>query len=413
MNEKKTFDTLFDADDQIVSRIAAQCPPDWDDTDVFERSYRKYQAKRSGKLLRTPRRIEIQPFRALVTAACLMIAVGGAGGIWFFRYGVQKPQMTVDVEHAPTEQTTTSTETTATTGSTVKSTTAPVTTAPPETVSVIPESVMVLHTTAAVTSQLPASTTANAVTVPATAPRTTAASEAAQQQTTAVTQMIPETSLAYATQTAPVQTAPAQTTAAADDATEGGAVPVEPVQSETTAQNAADQPLEAANTGSSGGVTGSPAVGTEQGSGFTCKEENGWKKITFQPDVVIPVEKAQLSIDLPGYTLEETDSHDTYSRLFQIRNPETGDNCQLRHYSYGGFQGSYKLDSMEMREVSINGRTGYLLYTTGQQHVDPDGNDNLYTLFWDDGTGISMISDVDAGGKNTMKIAEAITTATD
>ncbi|MBR2086548.1 MAG: hypothetical protein IJ906_05345 [Oscillospiraceae bacterium] len=412
MNEKKPFDTLFDADDQTVSRIAAQCPPDWDDTDVFERSYRKYQAKRSGKLLRTPRRIEIQPLRALVTAACLMIAVGGAGGIWFFRYGVQKPQMTVDVEHAPTEQTTTSTETTATTGSTVKSTTAPVTTAPPETVSVIPESIGVLHTTAAVTSQLPASTTVVTVTEPVTALQTTAAVQSAQQQTTAVTQMIPETSLAYATQTAPVQTAPAQTTAAADDATEGGAVPVEPVQSETTAQNAADQPADAADSGSAGG-TAAPVGGTETGGSFQFKEENGWKKITFQPDAVIPIEKAQLSIDLPGYTLEETDSHDTYSRLFQIRNPETGDNCQLRHYSYGGFQGSYKLDSMEMREVSINGRTGYLLYTTGQQHVDPDGNDNLYTLFWDDGTGISMISDVDAGGKNTIKIAEAIITATD
>ena len=411
MNEKKPFDTLFDADDQTVSRIAAQCPPDWDDTDVFERSYRKYQAKCSGKLLRTPRRMEIQPLRAIVTAACLMIAVGGAGGIWFFRYGVQKPQMTVDVEHAPTEQTTASTETTATTGSTVKSTTVPVTTVPPETVSVIPESVMVLHTTAAVTSQLPASTTIITVTEPVTAPHTTAAIQSAQQQTTAVTQMIPETSLTYASQTAPAQTVPVQTTAT-DDVTEGGAVPVDPVQSETTVQNTADQPADAADSGSAGG-TAAPVGGTETGGSFQFREENGWNKITFQPDVVIPIEKAQLSIDLPGYTLEETDSHDTYSRLFQIRNPETGDNCQLRHYSYGGFQGSYKLDSMEMREVSINGRTGYLLYTTGQQHVDPDGNDNLYTLFWDDGTGISMISDVDAGGKNTMKIAEAIITATD
>ena len=217
-----------------------------------------------------------------------------------------------------------------------------------------------------------------------TAPHTTAAIQSAQQQTTAVTQMIPETSLTYASQTAPAQTVPVQTTAT-DDVTEGGAVPVDPVQSETTVQNTADQPADAADSGSAGG-TAAPVGGTETGGSFQFREENGWNKITFQPDVVIPIEKAQLSIDLPGYTLEETDSHDTYSRLFQIRNPETGDNCQLRHYSYGGFQGSYKLDSMD---------------------------DNLYTLFWDDGTGISMISDVDAGGKNTMKIAEAIITATD
>jgi hypothetical protein len=68
---------------------------------------------------------------------------------------------------------------------------------------------------------------------------------------------------------------------------------------------------------------------------------------------------------------------------------------------------------MELKEVTINGRPGYLMWVTGQTHTDPDGNDNLYTLFWDDGTGISMISDVDAGGKNIIKIAESIITTTE
>ena len=193
--------------------------------------------------------------------------------------------------------------------------------------------------------------------------------------------------------------------------TEGsGALPNDAVM---PAETTTDEPLGAADTGSAGGATGLPVGGTERGSGFVLREENGWNKITFQSDNVIPIEQSQLSIDLDGYTIEETDSHDAYSRLYQIKDPETGDNCQLRHYTYSGFSGSYKLDSMAMQEVTINGRPGCLLYTTGKQYVDPDGNDNLYTLFWDDGTGISFISDVDAGGKNMIRIAEAITATSD
>ena len=395
MKENRPFETLFDADDKTISRIAAQCSPEWDDNDVFERSYRKYQAKRNGTILRTPRRREFEPIRALVTAACLLIAVGGAGSIWFFRYGVEKPQMTIDTETAPTEQTTAA-ETTATPLTTTQ-TTAASRTKPTETILVVPETAAKLHTTAVFTSIVPASTATAAsmaeshTTPPAPATQASQPVQTAQpvQTTSAAVIYTPVDATPHEMHTVPAQTTAAPTTETPTTAT----VPETTIlQTETTAAPAGAAP----------GDSDEP----QEPSGFITENLGDNNRLRFLSGEQISPKNVTITLASEDCTLVDVPPAGK-GTVFRVEDTDNKSKYNLYHYAYDDFYFTYRVDSHNCQEISISGNPGYLFEMTTIT-PGPTGQEHLYVLVWDDGTGVDLLTGAADSGDTIRDFAEQI-----
>ena len=405
MKDKNTFDALFEADDETISRIAAQCEPDWDENRMFERSYRKYKAKKRGTKLPPLQRSSHDPLRALVTAACLMIAVGGAGSIWYFQYGVQKPQMTIDVETAPTDRTETTSPATETTAPATQASSQTSPAAPPETIPVIWATATELHTTAAVsvTTLKPETTVTSTVretaasTANSTTPAPAAAPSAASSAQTAV-QPVPN-GAPLQTQADTAQTVPA-TVPSTEPSTE---VTTEPADTQESTKPAETQTPDA---------TKPPEDPMTDDGTFTMQEKNGWITIRSKSEQYIDLDQLHLSLDLDGFTLTEKRSMDYTSRLYTVHDTAAGEDWDVRYFEHDGFRFTYRSDSNDVMQVTVDGHPAYLIWQKREGTQNPPVHEDLYSLFWDNGKGICLIQDVDTGGETMLKIAEAIKAAT-
>ena len=420
MKENTPFEALFEADETTVSRIAAQCPADWDENRIFKRSYQKYKAKRRGAVLPLPHRRYRDPLRAAFTVACLMVTVGGAGSIWYFKYAVQKPEMSVNVETAPTDQQDSTdlmtTEDTTQTASGA-SLAVPTETVPTETVPIEWEMDMELHTTAPVTASAEKPTTARETAV--TAAHTTTASQKTAQTTA---QMQTETAARSTSKAAPsvivttpvqTETAPAPTFPPTEPPTEQNAA--------TTAPPAADapddsdfmeEPTEPSQDYPPSGDAppSSDSAPSQSGSGFTFRQESeDWNNVTFQSSEQTALDAPEFSLELNGFTLQSNEKPDSKWRDFKVQDTARNRTYLFSHTTYDEFLFSYRVSANEYREITVGGKSGYLFWIPEKNPNAPPDHEVIYTLIWDNGAGVTVLSGVDKDGETLMKIAASIT----
>ena len=404
--DKHLTDALFEADDQTVSRIAAQCPADWDMDQTFENSYRKYKALQSGKPAPIRRSWHFEPLQAAVTAACLLVTVGGAGFLWYLRNAAAPPDLTLNVETAPTAMT-----------ETADTTEPPATAATTRTADATER-----MTGTAVSAPAVFATETQAVTEPV--------SSAAAVQTTAQTnQTAPVVSTAavmtvISRTTAPVQTSvryvpeegpsggnaspsggstvPAvtetvmQVTETVVQVTETAAAPVTEPAAESP-QVTVYEPQQEGSASGTGHGTGRPEE-TNAPDNTAQPEEMGEFLLTdygqttnyrfcLPEGVEEDPEKPEYVLNMDSYTIEpvETKSKNKYGE-YHLTDEMTGNGFNIEMYYYEMFSMSCSNTLCDVQPVTINGRKGYYSRT----ETGPDTED-MFVLFWDNGTGISVL----------------------
>lgn len=344
MDQQKLTDALFEADSQTRSRIAAQCPADWDMNRIFERSYRKYQAKRDGKPIPAlPRRRDYDLTRSFVTAACLLIMIGGIGGVYALKNAAPKPQ-------SNWTQPTATTASTASTTTTSTTTTATTTTAP----QTLP---VVLHSTRSETT-----TSTATQTVTQTTAETPASTQTAVQTAAPVTETValPAISAEMPQTTTVMETAPPETTA-------------EPVT----------EPIE---------------------TGFTeDAQDKEMHRITFVAAQQYSHDEVNYTFTLDGWTMEDqglVSGEQSAAHNFLVTSPEQK-TYQLSHFTYAEFYFNYRTASLLCEDVTINGRSGKLCRS--KEDIAPA---QIFVLFWDDGGGITLMTGYEESPDPLIGIAE-------
>ncbi len=337
-------DALFGADETTVRRIEALCPADWDDEAVFRRAYQKYQGKETAPLRRI-RHFDIM--KLAVTAACLLVMCGGIGGLYALHQLAPEQQTPIIHEQLPTE-----------------TTTEPAT-----------------ETTIATTTESAAETTSAATSVSASAtslpPVTTIVTEKAP-----VTNAIPvETAVsvaaatdAPAVQTVPVQTAP---TLKETTVTETTPAPTEPETEPTTESIPETEPIYV---------------------GFSAENDGSTYQFHYDGAVSGELKDGSYVLDLADCTMKENETSERFRR-FSIS--QTWDNTWYKsytidHFPYEDFRYSCRVSSTEVQAVTVGAGSGYLISSS-----------DYSVLFWDDGTGVSLISSDLEYSSELLRIAAA------
>lgn len=300
MKQQIPMDALFRADESTVSRIAALCPVDWDEDRGFEQSYQNYQGKAVSPLPRAHRRDLLRP---IVTAACLLVALGSLGSLYVYRQAAPDSQSTL--EHSM----------------------------PPE--------------TQASSRQLQTETTV----------RTTAYQECAPMPVVTGTGTVPS---AY-----PDPTETAVTTVQTSDVPAENAYPELtelPVQetTELPAEHTEVSEMTEETAASDADETQTEIVLPE--SGFVVESGDTFSCIRYVPPASDTPEGLGYELELDDLTMEETPVEGTYRRFLIHRN-DGSEQYTLDHFSYEEFSFRYMEQLNEVQEITVNGRGGYLVTT--------------------------------------------------
>ena len=354
MKQKSKLHKLHGADDQTLDQIAAQAPADWDMEQIFEKSYQKYLAQ-SGEPVKFQAAdeitVEVKPARnrwmgILMTAACMAIACGTVGTMYFLHRSAPAQQSI----HEQETQTVTAavSETEAATEPEAETEAQEQTTQPAVTVPAIAESVPVVQTTAAVPQETRPAGTENAEAPAATQPA---------QQSPAQTAPAPLQTEPAATVPVPMETEPPQESDPGDteaqpsgEPSPGGATPQTPMDPAQRFGQPEDTVFRI----------------VEKGIGYAF---NG-----VGPNV--PLSDELPTIGLEGYTVEEPMTGDVSAKHYSIIDQTSGKSFTLHRFRWSGFYCEMSEDYYPITPFKINGQEAY-------------HNDSY--LFWNDGGGISML----------------------
>ena len=364
MKPKGKLDLLHGAGDETLEKITEQAPADWDMDDLFEKSYSKYLAQKNAA---APDELPAEEVTAvvkpagirwsgiLVTAACMAVAFGTVGTMFYLK------------RSAPAQQSILETETqtvTATVAETEASTNAPDATDP----------------TQAPTAAVPA-----AVTLPAETNAT--AGETTQEQGTAATAAQTTAAATQKPQENQVQTQPAQT---------GGQKQTDPPETtappQTTAPPATTAPPDTQDMPS----TQAPWDAVPQATGdadpqsasvFKIRQKNDFLTYTgVGPDV--PLSEDMPILNYGNYTIERFSEGDPYSQHYRIQDQDSDALFVLHRFRWSAF---YAELNGTVWDQPILGREGYAV----------DGE-----IIWDDGGGISLLTFVPENQNTAIAIAE-------
>lgn len=336
-------DALFEADDATVDRIAAICPADWDDEAVFRHAYQKYQGKETASLRRF-RRFDVMRFA--VTAACLLVMCGGIGGLYALHQLAPEPESPIIHEQLPTETTP---------APSIDSTTA-----------ITTESTHAATSVPASTTSLQAVTTVVTQTAPVTAETAAASAETAVSSAAATD--------APAIQTVPVQTIPAETETTAAETTQ---LPTEPTTETPTETIPETEPVYV---------------------GFVEEHDGSTYQFRYDGAEPIPLDDGSYVLDLEDCTIKENETSERFRRFSISQTPDGVwyHSYTIDHFPYEDFRYSCRVSGTEVQQVAVGAGTGYLI-SAGSYSV----------LFWDDGTGVSLISSDRQYSSELLRIAAA------
>ena len=351
MKHKSKLQKLHGADDPTIDRITAQTPPDWDMEQTFEKSYRKYLAQSGSPAAPPPEETitaEIKPARSrwmgiLMTAACMAIACGTVGTMYFLHRSAPARQSMLEAE----TQTVTAAETAAETAPAESEalTEAPEPTAPAPAVMTVPVPTEAQTDAAQPATDQPVSTQ------PATSPQTKPPAQNTVKPTEPAAAQPP---------TDPVSSSPPEETAPA---------PIE-TSPETSA---AVSPITAPEFITEPASEGLPFTQPEDTVFRIERKGGGYAFNGAGPK--IPLSDDLPETDLDGWTIEEPFKGDVYANHYNIRHPDIDSTFQVHRFLFSGFYCEMPGDKTEA--CTIQGREAY--------HSD------CY-LIWNDGGGISLMT---------------------
>ena len=372
MKHKSKLQMLHGADDETIEQIAAQTPADWETDETFEKSYRKYLAQTGAPVSSPPEEeitAEIRPARSrwmgiLMTAACMALACGTVGTMFFLQ------------RSAPAQQSILETET--------QTVTAAVSETEPET-----------EPAAAPEMSTEVKSTDPVVTVPAAAEtdavvQTTAPKQEETQPQTENAAAPPPTQPVKPAETSPAPSEPAATVPAPME--------TEPPQESDPGGDNATAPQDERP----GDAVPAPQTTTEHVLPFelpadtvfriTWKNYNGQESVAFNgagPHVDLSDDLPELSLE--GYTIEEPMKGDISANHYNITEESTGYVFNLHRFRWSGFYCEMG-EPENITAFTINGREAY---------------HNGSYIIWNDGGGISLLicAGPDRFGQS-MQIAE-------
>lgn len=343
MGQKKKISALLHSDVQTADKITEMYPADWNMDAVFRKSYRKFreQAAGTGRIPTVSGPQSTVPqhrsiiFHAnkWVTAACLILTAGIAGGVAWMQLAVSEPPRTVPPESAYT--------------------TAPIEEILPEhTESDPPQSDAPKHTdlTATDAKEPPhiSGTQTDAQ------PTNSAPSESTPVQMPVPD--IPQTP-ADVPQSTEVYTDLPQTRPTVTQTTEA-----DPPANATLPPVGDDEPFpqegELGDNNGSGGTVGDPADGSLPGaSRLTVTDMGNEFSIAYDFEDQTHYPDPDFTVDLKGYTVTITRSD--YWSSNSIANEETGVSAWALFGSGARWQSPFKYSQYQYKEVSICAQNGF------------------------------------------------------